>query len=167
MKVENSAFDSAFPCREIVGQAVPLDLQEHVLRIMQAHGGNARYNETATAFIFPEGTVKIRMGWPATREARYRIRFPDKYEVYETYLGEKRGSLVAFHQHEFPSVLLTKYKHNWLMGHSNNRARSREVLSGDRQKRYLAYVMMLGRISIIEASNLCTYVVSFQGSKPL
>ena len=80
---------------------------------MKAHGGSARYDQTATLFTFPEGTVKIQMGWPAGREARYRIRFPDNYEAYETYLGEKRGSLVAFHDHEFPSVLLIKYKHNW------------------------------------------------------
>jgi hypothetical protein len=111
LEMQSRPFDNAFPCREIVGQVIPEDLQEHVQRIMKAHGGNARCAQTATLFTFPEGTVKLQMGWPATKEARYRIRFPDKYEV-ETYLGEKRGSLVAFHEHEFPDELLTKYKQN-------------------------------------------------------
>jgi hypothetical protein len=110
---ENSPMHYTFPCREIVGQAVPPDLREHVLRIMQAHGGNARWTETNTIFTFPEGTTTVQVGL-ATRQPRYRIVFPDHYEVCETYLREWGNSLVAFPDREFPDGLLNKYEHNWV-----------------------------------------------------
>jgi hypothetical protein len=92
---------------------VPPDLRDHVLRIMQAHGGNARWTETNTIFTFPEGTTTVQIGF-VTHEHRYRIVFPDSYEIYETCLGERRGNLVAFPDHAFPDGLLRKYAYNWV-----------------------------------------------------
>jgi hypothetical protein len=61
--IHNNPFSYAFPYREIVGQGVPPDLREHVLRIMQKHGGNVIWNEANTIFTFPEGTTATQMGY--------------------------------------------------------------------------------------------------------
>jgi hypothetical protein len=45
-----------------------------------------------------------------TKEARYRIAFPDGYAAYEICSGERGGNLVAFPDHEFPGELLRKYE---------------------------------------------------------
>jgi hypothetical protein len=105
---QNDLFGYGFPCQEIVGQVIPPDLREYVLRIMQAHGGNAIWTETNTIFTFPEGTTATQMGY-VTTEARYRIVFPDRYEAYEICSDERRGNFVAFQEHEFPAELVKKY----------------------------------------------------------
>jgi hypothetical protein len=97
--IQNGPFSYSFPCQEIVGQAVPPDLHEDVLRIMQAHGGNAIWTETNTIFTFPEGTTATQMGF-VTTEAGSRMVFPDRYEAYKICSGERRGNFVAFPEHE-------------------------------------------------------------------
>jgi hypothetical protein len=106
--IYHSPFSTSFSCQKIVGQVIPPDLREYVLRIMQAHGGNAIWTETNTIFTFPEGTTATQMGF-VTTEARYRIAFPDGYEAYEICSGERWGNFVAFQEHEFPDELLRKY----------------------------------------------------------
>jgi hypothetical protein len=68
--LQQNPFSFGLPCQEIVGQVIPPDLREYVLRIMQAHGGNAIWTETNTIFTFPEGTTVTQMGY-VTTEARY------------------------------------------------------------------------------------------------
>ncbi len=41
----NRPINHTFPCREIRGQAIPPDLREHVLRIMQEHSRKATFSD--------------------------------------------------------------------------------------------------------------------------
>ncbi|GLV54387.1 hypothetical protein KDH_12340 [Dictyobacter sp. S3.2.2.5] len=83
------------------------DVEAIVKRILIDHGATIEESEQHWTVHFPEGTRRIEI-WPRADSTRFRITFPDRYQIYET-VTRYGISTLRYPSDEFPQAILQKY----------------------------------------------------------
>ncbi len=104
---ETGVIGSEEPVRTIKTAVFIADFLPHIQHIMQAHGGLLEVYTDHCLAHFPPGTTKIEL-WPRVESVRYRILFPDGYDLQEV-VTRRGDSLLRFSGDDFPEELRKRY----------------------------------------------------------
>jgi hypothetical protein len=106
--------------RTVIGQPVPLrqlpsppfradDLTAALQSILEKHGGGLEASPDAFILHFPEGTIMQEL-YPRVNFSRFRITFPDGYEIMRTVDGQGNTFNLSFPEEDIPEEIRRRYQ---------------------------------------------------------
>lgn len=105
---------------ETIGQPVPIrqlqsppfradDLTAAIKQVLEKHGGDLEISSEAFTLRFPEETTMQEL-YPRVNFTRYRIRFPDGYEIMKTMDCNGNTFDIGFPEEDIPGKICKRYK---------------------------------------------------------
>jgi len=104
----------------VIGQPMPIrqlqsppfradDLTAAIKLVLEKHGGGLAVSADAFTLHFPEGT-EIQELYPRVNFTRFRIRFPDGYELLR--IGDRQGGTfdISFPEEDMPEEIRRRYQ---------------------------------------------------------
>jgi hypothetical protein len=106
--------------RMVIGQPVPMrqvtspplradDLTAAIERVLKKHGGWLEVSADQVTLHFPEGTRAQEL-YPRVNFTRYRISFPDGYEIMRTVDRHGNTFNLSFPEEDIPEEMRRRYQ---------------------------------------------------------
>jgi hypothetical protein len=106
--------------RTVIGQPEPIcqvisppfradDLTAAIEQVLKKHGGRLEVSDDAFTLHFPKGTIMQEL-YPRVNFSRFRITFPDGYEIMRTVDGQGNTFNLSFPEEDIPEEIRRRYQ---------------------------------------------------------